>query len=210
MLGKRRRDQRPVGLRLAVDADHADAVQAALLRDHALPVSRAGSGGALRWLLAGGASRVSDEAVAVACRGLLADGDARRALELANTHQDGPACRLEAARAAQRLGKPTDALEHLDYAIAIVTGTDDGRAAAEGLRWRLLVDRGQAEAATAEARTRLPALAAGGLGGATARLWGAMAALVSGDRATADGVVGRGGGGDAGVALRGRGPGRVR
>lgn len=173
----------PVGLALAVDADLADDVEAGLLRDHTLPVARAGSGTVLRWLLKGGAVRIADAAVAVACRGLLADGDARRGLALAQVHPQGAQCRLQAARASQRMGQTAEAMAHLACATAL--GDADETAAAEGLRWRLMVDTGRATEAARDAIARIGTLASRGLGAATAHLWGAMACVVAGEAETA-------------------------
>ena len=174
----------PVSLSLAVDAGSDVAIEAALLRDHALPVARAGAEAVLTWLEHGSSSRVSDQAVAVACRGLLAEGNAERALELAIRYPQSAPCQLQAARASQRLGRSSDAERHLEYVVG--EGSPDERASARGLGWRLLVDRGEAETAANEARRCVDALPSTGLGAATARLWGAMALLVAGDDGLAE------------------------
>jgi len=165
-----------VTLGLAVAADRADRVTALLEGVHAIDETERATSGLLEWLANGGVDRVAPRVRVLAARWLLRRGDAGRALALVEC--DDPDCRIEAARALQRLGRSEDALLRLKRPEPVPSP------AAAGLRWRVLVDLGRSSEALGECRSNPPEGV--GVGPATAMLWGGYAALVEGERDEAE------------------------
>lgn len=161
-------------LGLAVAADDAAAIEAVLAGVGALRHADPAVHRLIAWLERADRAAIGPYPRVLAARYLLRRGDAARAWALVHPC-DEPRCRLEAARALQRLGR-------YDEALALLDGDDN--AATQGLRWRIWVDRGEAMAAVAAAR-------GGTVAGtptdcATAWLWAGYAALVVGEGPLAD------------------------
>ena len=187
-------------LALAVDAEARSAIELWLTqvaedtggaweRDPGLP-------GLIAWLLAGGAMQVGAEGRARVVASLLRAGEAGPAGQLAEMGPVSPRCSLLGARALEQTGRAEAALERL---APLLGGRDVPRAvqgAALGLRWRALTDLGRASEALAEAREEMSeetgwlAEETGEIGedpgGAEARLWAALAAMVCGEAETAE------------------------
>lgn len=162
----------PLRLSLAIDADRSAAIEPWLLErgEETLALTR--------WLDAGGAARLAPLAVAMAMRQRLARGDVDAVLRLAS-HAPCPEGGLLKARALQRCGRLAEAIVCAEEAAAATDPTLAWSAA--GLHWRLWIDQGHAAEALAQARQALAHAPEAGVGPATARLWGAMAALVEGE-----------------------------
>lgn len=116
---------------------------------------------------------------------LLALGHASRAASLGREAPTHPGVDVQWARALQRTGDTQAALDVLDRAAL----DEDDAWHRRGLRWRVLVDRGQADDALQEAeRAEVGSLvrtARLGFGARVALLWSAYAAMVGGKLETA-------------------------
>jgi len=176
-----RREGRPIGLALALDADDADAIEASARASEDL------SSDLIGWLERGGAVRVAPRLRLRALRELIRRGQAERALGLleviAATGSPSPAEGLEGVRAQEQLGRAREALEALERLLPRTSGSDHDRAL--GLRWRALVDIGEASKARAEAEAWAAELATldrrpPSWRRAVAWLWGGLAVLHGG------------------------------
>jgi transcriptional regulator with GAF, ATPase, and Fis domain/serine/threonine protein kinase len=171
---------RTPSLLLAVDADAAAEVDALAREIDVVRPGRRGATAFVQWLRTGAVSRVKPWTRALGARLLLAEGDAHGALEIARTGEVSPDSAVEEARALQRLGRIDEAMHALGR--ATTEGDEALRAAALGLRWRLLVDAGEAEQAVNEAEAWSRDAASGtGTGMATACLWSAYALTMRGE-----------------------------
>ncbi|HFE44422.1 MAG TPA: hypothetical protein ENJ18_02865, partial [Nannocystis exedens] len=159
---------------------------------------------------------VSPRARELVVRHLLRRGEAAAALAYLRAGAKGEGlavggCLLE-ARALEQLGRPEEALALLDPIISAGASGPlpaDEISMAQGLRWRALVDLGQATEAYIEAQSWLASVASGGaLGVAEALTWGALAALYTGDEVRARAWLDRAeehlGGCEQGAGLRAR------
>lgn len=169
-----------LSLGLAIDADRPAAVEtwvSGLAEAVAMQEPRA----LTQWLDADGAARLTPASVAALMRRRLAQGQVDGALKLAS-HARGPQGQLVHARALQRKGRIDAALRCARAAAASALKAGDSTTAwsACGLGWRLQIDAGRGEAALDAARESLGDAPKHGIGPATARLWGAMAALAAG------------------------------
>jgi transcriptional regulator with GAF, ATPase, and Fis domain/tetratricopeptide (TPR) repeat protein len=173
---------RAPSLALSVDAGDPEAIEAALPR---CEPSEPALARAIAWVEQGGAQRLPVAAIASVARVLLGQGEAARAWALVQGRSADPACAYEGARALQRLGRTDPALALLDPRPA----EEDALAwRKRGLRWRVLVDRGDVARAIQEAATSgidddHEHVDAVGIGAAL--LWAGYACLVAGDRDTA-------------------------
>ncbi len=184
-LEQTRLEARPIGLSLALDADDADAIEAA-----ALDPAQELASDLVEWLERGGVVRVGPRLRLRALRELIRRGQAERALSLleaiAATGSPSPAEGLEGVRALEQIGRAREAIATLDRLLPRTSGPDHDRAL--GLRWRALVDLGEAGSARAEAeawaaeldedRDRVPSWRR-----AVAWLWGGLALLYAGGEA---------------------------
>ncbi|MFO7567135.1 MAG: sigma 54-interacting transcriptional regulator [Enhygromyxa sp.] len=180
-----RKEGRPVCLALALDADDADAIEVASL-DPAAELSS----DLFEWLEQGGIVRVGPRLRLAALRELIRRGQTERALSLletiATTGSPSPAEELEGVRALEQLGRASEALTALDRLLPRAAGPDHARAL--GLRWRALVDLGEAARARAEAEAWARELEASPRPApswrrAVAWLWGGLALLYAGGEA---------------------------
>lgn len=146
----------------------------------------------IAWLEQGGALLVGPRLRLRALRALIRRGEAERALALlegiAATGPPSPAEALEGVRALEQLGRTQDALGAVDELLPRTRGAD--RARALGLRWRALVDAGQAPLAREEAEQWAATQEVEQLAGvgnswrrAVAWLWGGLAQLYTGGEA---------------------------
>jgi len=159
--------EEPLTLAAALDAGDAPAVEQALADSKDLRAADPASGALLEWLQTDAATGVQSRARVLAARFALRQGQAATALAVL-VHDD-PRSRVEAARALQRLGRP-------EVAWAKLEGLE--HPSARGLRWRLRVDRGEAQVAFEEcARWSSSARAEAPRDQAAAWLWGGYAAL---------------------------------
>lgn len=187
IIAERRRRRAPISLAVAVAARDRQAIESWLGEAPALlPEDPAID----RLVVA--AIEVSMQARERIVRHLLRRGDAAAALEYLRAGAPGEGlaaggCLLE-ARALEQLGRPAEALEVL---LPLISSGSSGSsqpediATAQGLRWRALVDLGQAGEAYTEAQGWLGIVEGGALGVAEALTWGALAALYTGDEVRA-------------------------
>ncbi len=187
IIAERRRRRLPISLAVAVAARDRQAIESWLGEAPAqLPEDPAIG------RLVAAAIEVSTRARERVVRHLLRRGDAAAALSYLRAGAKGKGlatrgCLLE-ARALEQLGRPEEALALLDPLIragASGPSQPDEIATAQGLRWRALVDLGQAAEAYAEAQSWLGIVEGGALGVAEALTWGALAALYTGDEVRA-------------------------
>lgn len=198
-LAQLQREGREIPMALALDADDAQAVEARA--DD--PTSELSSD-LVDWLERGGAVRVGPRLRLRALRELIRRGQAERALSLleaiAATGRPSPAEGLERVRALEQLGRAREALAAIDELLprlaagpegaerAVKAGPDGGtpdRDRALGLRWRALVDIGEAARARSEAdawASRAPdqPVRQPSWRSAVAWLWGALAQIYAG------------------------------
>src|SRR5690606_15714110 len=181
-----RGEGRSITLALALDADNADAIEAAALDPHAALEDQLPSD-LLEWLERGGIVRVGPRLRLQALRELIRRGQAERALgvleTIAATGSPSPAEDLEGVRALEQLGRAREAIAALDRLLPRTRGSDRDRAL--GLRWRALVDLGEAARARSEAEAWAQELAssprpAPSWRRAVAWLWGGLSLLYAG------------------------------
>ena len=183
-LEQRRRGDRPVALALALDADDADAIEVAVAAASSTPGLPSDL---VDWLEAGGIVRVGPRLRLQALRELIRQGLAERALGLlaaiTATGAPSPAEGLEGVRALEQLGRAREAITAIEQLLPRTRGADRDRAL--GLRWRALVDLGEAAAARAEAEAWATARAeeSPSWRRAVAWLWGGLAVLYAGGEA---------------------------
>jgi transcriptional regulator with GAF, ATPase, and Fis domain len=183
-----RQEGAAIPLALALDADDAEAIEAwAQGPERDLPSDL------VEWLERGGAVRVGPRLRLRVLRELIRRGEAERALGLleaiAATGTPSPAEGLEGVRALEQLGRAREAIEAVQELLPRTAGPDRDRAL--GLRWRALVDVGEAGRARSEAETWARALGGGDERGeeppswrrAVAWLWGGLAQLYAGGEA---------------------------
>jgi transcriptional regulator with GAF, ATPase, and Fis domain len=187
-LAQVRGEGREIPMALALDADDAEAVEArADDPTGELPSDL------VDWLERGGAVRVGPRLRLQVLRELIRRGQAERALSLLEaigaTGRPSPAEGLERVRALEQLGRAREALAAIDELLPWLAGPDGGTPdhdRALGLRWRALVDIGEA----ARARSEADAWAQRGQAHerdqapnwrrAVAWLWGALAQIYAG------------------------------
>jgi transcriptional regulator with GAF, ATPase, and Fis domain len=199
-LAQLRREGRAIPIALALDADDAEAVEACT--DD--PTGELPSD-LVDWLERGGAVRVGPRLRLRVLRELIRRGQAERALSLleaiAATGRPSPAEGLERVRALEQLGRAREALVVIDELLPWLAAGPDGDAPdhdrALGLRWRALVDIGEAARARTEAdawaqciglgeaqdpasREPTPAVRRPNWRRAVAWLWGALAQIYAG------------------------------
>ncbi len=178
----------PVGLELALDAEHVASISRALAEP--TPIGDGTQRRLVQWMLRGEASQLSTTDTAAVVRAELARGRAEAALALCDAVDDarrGAELSLQRGRALHRLGRGEEALAQLRI-VADGDTEDSATWSARGLRWRLAVDAGRSEEAVAEATRALavvPSGRAAAEGLATAYLWAAMAQLAIGDTGAA-------------------------
>jgi transcriptional regulator with GAF, ATPase, and Fis domain len=147
-LAQLRREGRAIPLELALDADDADAVDA-----HADDREAELSSDLVDWLERGGVVRVGVRLRVRALRESIRRGQADRALSMveviAASGTPSSAEALERVRALEQLGRAREALAALDELLPSLSGPDRDRGL--GLRWRALVDVGEAARARSEA-----------------------------------------------------------
>ena len=147
-LAQLRREGRDIPLSLALDADDAEAVD-----DRVEDPTTDLSSDLVDWLERGGVVRVGPRLRLRALRELIRRGQPERALSLieaiAVTGMPSPAEGLERVRALEQLGRAREALGAIDELLSRLAGPDRDRAL--GLRWRALVDVGEASRARVEA-----------------------------------------------------------
>jgi transcriptional regulator with GAF, ATPase, and Fis domain len=185
-LAQLRREGREIPLALALDADDAPGVEArADDPTGELPSDL------VDWLERGGALRVGPRLRLRVLRELIRRGQAERALSLLAaidaTGSPSPAEGLERVRALEQLGRAREALAAIDELLPRLAAGPDGRTPdrdrALGLRWRALVDIGEATRARSEADAWAQNQNTTGQPNwrhAVAWLWGALAQLHAG------------------------------
>ena len=177
-----RREGKLAPTSLALDADDAEAIERCELE----PLAELASD-LVAWLERGGIVRVGPRLRLRALRDLIRRGQAERALamlgQIRATGAPSPAESLEGVRALEQLGRANEALAAVELLLERATSFDRDRAL--GLRWRALVDVGQAATAREEAEawaevTRSHPRERRSWRRAVAWLWGGLAQLYSG------------------------------